>query len=104
MELAQRLTSAYEPQAARDPDPFWELKDRVHKAVIGGLGPRLFNTETDPATLRDRVRADVAGHLESESGLARGDRDRLVGSWRTTFSDTARWSRSYPTTPSRRSW
>ena len=71
MELAQRLTSAYEPQAARDPDPFWELKDRVHKAVIGGLGPRLFNTETDPATLRDRVRADVAGHLESESGLAR---------------------------------
>jgi pilus assembly protein CpaF len=77
MELARRL-GAPEVPVNGWVDPFAEVKDRIHKAVIGGLGPRLFNTETDPATLRERVSADVSAELEAEAGLARSDRERLV--------------------------
>jgi pilus assembly protein CpaF len=78
MELAQRLTGNHQPERQAWRDPFWELKDRVHKAVISGLGPQLFNTETDPRTLKDRVRGDVAAQLEGEPGIARTDRERIV--------------------------
>ena len=77
MELARRLNGA-EPDHNGWTDPFAEVKDRIHKAVIGGLGPRLFNTETDTATLAERVRVDVADELEGEPGIARTDRERLV--------------------------
>jgi pilus assembly protein CpaF len=77
MELARRLEGP-EPTLPHWTDPFADVKDRVHKAVIGGLGPRVFNTETDPSTLRDRVVADVTQELETEAGLARSDRERLV--------------------------
>jgi len=78
MELAQRLTGNNQPKPQNWRDPFWEVKDRIHKAVISGLGPQLFNTETDPATLKGRVRGDVAAQLEDEPGIARSDRERLV--------------------------
>ena len=77
MELARRLSGG-QPSATHWTDPFSEVKDRVHKAVIGGLGPRLFNTDTDPATLRARVVDDVTQELEGEAGIARSDRERLV--------------------------
>ena len=78
MELARRLNGDGQVAARVWTDPFAEVKDSVHKAVIGGLGPQLFNTETDPSTLRERVVADVAHELESETGIARSDRERLV--------------------------
>ena len=77
MELARRLTGP-EPSVPHWTDPFADVKDRVHKAVIGGLGPRVFNTETDTSTLRDRVVVDVTQELEAEAGIARSDRERLV--------------------------
>jgi pilus assembly protein CpaF len=77
MELARRLTGP-EPAVARWIDPFADVKDRVHKAVIGGLGPRVFNTETDTSTLRERVVVDVTEELQGEVGIARSDRERLV--------------------------
>jgi pilus assembly protein CpaF len=77
MELARRLSGG-DLALPHWTDPFADVKDRVHKAVIGGLGPRLFNTETDPATLRDRVVIDVTQELEAEAGIARSDRERLV--------------------------
>jgi pilus assembly protein CpaF len=77
MELAQRLTGP-EPEFPHWTDPFADVKDRVHKAVIGGLGPRVFNTETDPSTLRERVVVDVTQELQAEAGIARSDRERLV--------------------------
>jgi pilus assembly protein CpaF len=77
MELARRLTGP-EPVLPHWTDPFADIKDRVHRAVIGGLGPRVFNTETDPATLRERVIHDVTHELEAEAGIARSDRERLV--------------------------
>src|SRR5437763_866519 len=55
MELHERLTTARPaPPPGRD-DPFAELKNRVHMAVIGDLGPQLFNVSMDPVALRDRV-------------------------------------------------
>jgi pilus assembly protein CpaF len=77
MELARRLEGP-EPLIPHWTDPFADVKDRVHKAVIGGLGPRVFNTETDPSTLRERVVADVTQELDTEAGIARSDRERLV--------------------------
>jgi pilus assembly protein CpaF len=78
MELSERITSgAATPEPFRR-DPFADVKDRIHKAVIGGLGPSLFNAETDPATLRSRVQADIAGQLDRETGIARTDRERIA--------------------------
>ena len=79
MELAQRLTgSDPRPQATVRRDPFADLKDRIHRAVISALGPSLFNSESDPVTLRNRVEADIAIHLDGEAGLARTDRERIA--------------------------
>jgi pilus assembly protein CpaF len=80
VDLHERLTTARAtnaPLAGRD-DPFAELKNRVHLAVIGNLGPRLFNAGLDPAGLRDQVLADTRRHLAQEPGLSRDDRERLA--------------------------
>jgi pilus assembly protein CpaF len=77
MELAERLGNGNSPsQAARD--PFAEVKDRVHQAAITELGPRIFNSDLEPTTLRRQVEADIAAQLEQEGGLARADREALV--------------------------
>jgi pilus assembly protein CpaF len=60
-------------------DPFVEVKNRIHLAVVGDLGPQLFNADTRPAALRERVLADIRDHLEQETALARTDRERLTG-------------------------
>jgi pilus assembly protein CpaF len=78
MELHERLTTARPaPPPGRD-DPFAELKNRVHLAVIGDLGPQLFNVSMDPLALRDRVLADIRRHLSDEQGISRDDRERLA--------------------------
>ncbi|HMJ32744.1 MAG TPA: CpaF family protein [Baekduia sp.] len=78
MDLQERLAGrgVVDDAAA---DPFVEVKNRIHLAVVGDLGPQLFNADTRPAALRERVLADIRGHLEQESGLARTDRERLTG-------------------------
>jgi pilus assembly protein CpaF len=53
------------------------VKNRIHLAVIGDLGPQLFNTNMDPNALRERVSEDIEKHLAGEQGLARDDRERL---------------------------
>jgi pilus assembly protein CpaF len=78
MELHERLTAAKPVAAPAGRDPFAELKNRVHLAVIGELGPQLFNVSMDPNTLRERVTDDIREHLSDEQGLARDDRDRLA--------------------------
>ena len=79
MELHERLSAARPvSQTATARDPFAELKNRVHLAVIGDLGPQLFNVSIDPAELRDRVLGDIRNQLGDESGISRDDRIRLV--------------------------
>jgi pilus assembly protein CpaF len=79
MDLQERLSAA-RPAApsSREADPFSELKNRIHLAVIGELGPQLFNANMDPNGLRDRVTSDIKAQLGGESGLSRDDRDRLA--------------------------
>jgi pilus assembly protein CpaF len=79
VDLRERLSAAPPTAAAlRGPDPFSELKNRIHMAVIGELGPQLFNTSMDPNGLRDRVTADIKTHLALETGLSRDDRDGIA--------------------------
>jgi pilus assembly protein CpaF len=77
MELYERLTTAREA-AIGERDPFADLKNRVHFAVIGDLGPQLFNVHMDPDTLRERVLADVRDQLAQETGISRDDRQRIA--------------------------
>jgi len=79
MELHERLSTVRPTTAPLGKDPFMEAKNRIHLAVIGDLGPQLFNTTMDPAALRDRVVTDIRTHLANESGISRDDRERLVG-------------------------
>jgi pilus assembly protein CpaF len=78
MELHERLTTVRPAANAAERDPFAELKNRIHFAVIGDLGPQLFNVNMDPDALRDRVLADVRDQLAQETGISRDDRQRIA--------------------------
>jgi pilus assembly protein CpaF len=78
MELHERLSTSRPVAAPSGPDPFAEVKNRIHLAVIGELGPQLFNSTMDPIGLRDRVVADIRTHLTIEAGISKDDRERLV--------------------------
>jgi pilus assembly protein CpaF len=78
MELHERLSTAPPVSATLGHDPFSELKNQIHLAVIGDLGPQLFNVNMDPNALRDRVTSDIRGRLEQEPRLSRDDRERLT--------------------------
>src|ERR687883_218551 len=77
MELHERLTSARPIVASGGRDPFAEVKNRIHLAVIGDLGPQLFAATIDPFALREKVTAEIRSHLGDESGISRDDRERL---------------------------
>jgi pilus assembly protein CpaF len=78
MDLNERLGTSGVAQPSLGTDSFVEIKNRVHLAVIGELGPRLSNTEIDPAAQRESVLTDIRAHLGREAGIARGDRERLA--------------------------
>jgi pilus assembly protein CpaF len=78
MELHERLSTSRPVVHGSGPDPFAEVKNRIHLAVIGELGPQLFTATMDPIALRDRVVGDIRTHLALEAGISRDDRERLV--------------------------
>src|SRR5438128_3160317 len=78
MELHERLSTSRPVVTTSGPDPFADVKNRIHLAVIGELGPQLFNASMDPIALRERVITDIRTHLGSEAGISRDDRERLV--------------------------
>jgi pilus assembly protein CpaF len=78
MELHERLSTSRPVVAITGPDPFAEVKNRIHFAVIGELGPQLFSTSLDPLALRDRVNEDIRNQLGVEAGISKDDRERLV--------------------------
>jgi pilus assembly protein CpaF len=78
MELHERLSTSRPVATPTGPDPFAEVKNRIHFAVIGELGPQLFNSSMDPIALRDRVVEDIRTHLDREAGISRDDRERLI--------------------------
>jgi pilus assembly protein CpaF len=79
MDLHERLSTA-RPLAGpdtHDRDPFTELKNRIHLALIGELGPQLFSIGADAGVVRSRVETDIRQRLQQEPGLSRDDRERL---------------------------
>ena len=78
MELHERLSTSRPVTHATGPDPFADVKNKIHFAVIGELGPQLFNTSMDPMALRERVITDIRTQLDGEAGISRDDRERLV--------------------------
>jgi pilus assembly protein CpaF len=78
MELHERLSSARPVVATGGRDPFAEIKNRIHLAVIGDLGPQLFAANMDPFALRERVTSEIGTRLADEAGISRDDRDRIA--------------------------
>jgi pilus assembly protein CpaF len=78
MELHERLSTARPVPTSIGKDPFSDVKNRIHLAVIGDLGPQLFNVNMDPNALRERVTNDIRNHLAKEQGISRDDRERLA--------------------------
>ena len=81
MELHERIAAS--PVAAavaasngNGSDPFAELKNRIHLALVSELGPRLFDVE-DGGAVRSRVESEIRDQLAQESGLSHDDRQRL---------------------------
>jgi pilus assembly protein CpaF len=77
VELHERISIPFASPGTSD-DPFSELKNRVHLALINDLGPQLFGLGTDGTSLRQRVEADLRDRLQTEAGLSRDDRERLL--------------------------
>jgi pilus assembly protein CpaF len=82
MELHERIASS--PTGATmvalnggGPDPFAELKNRIHLALVSELGPRLYDVD-DSEAVRRRVESEIGDQLAQETGLSRDDRERLA--------------------------
>ena len=58
-------------------DPFAELKNRIHLALVSELGPRLFDVE-DSGAVRARVESEIGEQLSQETSLSHDDRARLA--------------------------
>jgi pilus assembly protein CpaF len=78
VDLQQRLGAARSTGAGAGGDGFDEVKNRIHLAVIGELGPQLFAADADPAAVKARVATEIRGRLQQETGIAREDRERLA--------------------------
>jgi pilus assembly protein CpaF len=78
MQLHERL---YQGDEGIDPfaEPFSEIKNRIHMALIEALGRQLFSEDIDPHALRARVQSELRDRLAREPGISREDRERLVG-------------------------
>ena len=75
MELHERLSSTA-PLDPRAHDPFAEIKNRIHLALVSELGPRLFGV-ADSGEIRARIEEEIRDQLMLEGSLARDDRERL---------------------------
>src|SRR5436305_15332304 len=79
MELHERIaTEAVEPANGKI-DPFAEVKNRIHLALIDELGRQIFDSAIDPQTLRARVSAEIRSRLDEEPGISQEDRTELAG-------------------------
>jgi pilus assembly protein CpaF len=79
MELHERLSQQADERPDLFAEPFSEIKNRVHLALIEALGRQLFNAEIDPDALRVRVQQELRERLGAEPGISRDDRERIVG-------------------------
>jgi pilus assembly protein CpaF len=79
MQLHERLYQRGDEGIDPFAEPFSEIKNRIHMALIEALGRQLFSEEIDPQALRTRVQSELRDRLAPEPGISREDRERLVG-------------------------
>jgi pilus assembly protein CpaF len=61
------------------PDPLAELRQKVHRALVEALGPRLYDSEMSAEQLHDKVHEMLKRAIEEEeTPLTRPERQRLV--------------------------
>jgi pilus assembly protein CpaF len=78
MELHERISAVGTQQAMQGGrDPFVEVKNRIHLALVSDLGPQLFDV-ADSQETRARVTAEIQAMLILEPQLSHGDRTRLA--------------------------
>ena len=79
MELHERIGSTHiEEHEVGWVDPFAEVKNRLHLALIAELGPQLFNEHIDQTQLEERVVSAIRTKLAGLPEISRDDRDRLI--------------------------
>jgi pilus assembly protein CpaF len=92
MSLAERLEQARRghvgandvsgervSQAGTGFDPFARVKESVHQALIGSLGPQLYDPHLEQSDLEQRVRLTLQAVIESEdTPLSAADRTRIA--------------------------
>jgi pilus assembly protein CpaF len=78
MELHERLGPTNSDAAKPQHDPFAEVKNRIHLALIEDLGRNIFNADTDQSMIQKRITTEIRARLDDEPGLSRDDRDHLV--------------------------
>jgi pilus assembly protein CpaF len=63
----------------RQVDPFFEVKQAVHQALLASLGPQLYDARMDQEELEQRVRQTLQTALETgETPLTAADRTRVA--------------------------
>jgi pilus assembly protein CpaF len=77
MKLHERISTS-PSDGVLPKDPFADIKNRIHFAVIGELGPELFNAEVESVAMRERVMAEIRSRLSAEAGIAREDRELIA--------------------------
>jgi pilus assembly protein CpaF len=79
MELHERLSTNGSAEGwGNGNDPFADLKNRIHLALVSELGPRLFDV-ADSDAVRQRVQSEIDEQLRQDAALSHDDRDRLAG-------------------------
>jgi pilus assembly protein CpaF len=78
MELHERLSSSIPLDSAEADghDPYAEVKNRIHLALVSELGPRLFGI-SDSDSIRARIEDEIRDQLSVEASLSVPDRERL---------------------------
>jgi pilus assembly protein CpaF len=77
MELHERLANDPWDDRTDGPDPFTEIKNRIHFELVSELGPRLFDVP-DSGSVRATISGEIRQRLDLEPSLARDDRERLA--------------------------
>jgi pilus assembly protein CpaF len=80
MELHERLSHSSSAADVRltESDPFAEIKNRIHLALIEDLGRQIFASDFRQSTTAGSLTSEITAHLDQETGLSRDDRERIV--------------------------
>jgi pilus assembly protein CpaF len=76
VELHERLSSGLHPEDERAHDPFADVKNRIHLALVSELGPQLFGI-SDSSAVRSRIESEIREQLSQEPTMSNQDRERL---------------------------